>query len=246
MAKLYANISIDHQNRSEILESRIVTAAQCNADAVIITKSNPVYIIPDQNKYAPKESRWGNISYIDYARRCEVSADECKHLTDLCSHIGIPLIWSITDLDSAEFIKEYSNADTVKIHALAPDKESLGKFCFENFNHVIYHYSQEEQIKDRYIFKTREKYSIYYSVESNSSLEELRLSTIDRLVSAHVKVGYESIFPGVFPCVATAYKGVDYIEKFLGEDDSNPSICSPSQLYDFFKNLEILELANGK
>jgi hypothetical protein len=49
-----------------------------------------------------------------------------------------------------------------------------------------------------------------------------------------------------FPSVAVAYKNVDYIEKYLGDEDSdNTSILTPQQFYDFFKNLEILATANG-
>jgi hypothetical protein len=59
-------------------------------------------------------------------------------------------------------------------------------------------------------------------------------------------VGYESRTNTLFPCVATAYKGIEYIEKYLGEyDNSNNSVMNPQQLYDLYKNLEILEVANG-
>jgi hypothetical protein len=72
------------------------------------------------------------------------------------------------------------------------------------------------------------------------------LSTIDKLLLQKYRVGYESKDAGIFPSVAVAYKGVEFIEKYLGDEDSdNASILTPQQFYDYYKNLEILEIANG-
>jgi len=74
----------------------------------------------------------------------------------------------------------------------------------------------------------------------------MQLNIIDELLKQKYIVGYESRDAGVFPSVAVAYKGVDYIEKYLGDEISdNPAILTPEQFYDYFKNLEILEVANG-
>jgi hypothetical protein len=77
-------------------------------------------------------------------------------------------------------------------------------------------------------------------------VEDMQLHTIDSLISQRYITGYESKDPGVFPSVAVAYKGVDYIEKYLGDNDSdNNSIFTPDQFYEYFKNLELLETVNG-
>jgi hypothetical protein len=69
---------------------------------------------------------------------------------------------------------------------------------------------------------------------------------MDKLIKLGYTVGYESREPGVFPSVALVYKGVEFIEKYLGDEDSdNASILTPEQFYDYYKNLEILEIANG-
>ena len=44
--KLYANIGVGHENDLDVLKQRIISAAQCNADAVVIGKSTPVKTIP--------------------------------------------------------------------------------------------------------------------------------------------------------------------------------------------------------
>lgn len=249
MTKLYANISIDHQNQSHILEGRIVTAAQCNADAVVIHKTTPGLIIPEEKKYVPVSSRWGTLSYIDFAKRCELDDSAVDHVVQLCERIGIPIIWCVTDNTSAEYIKDYTNASTIKIHSNAINIDELAVFCSNNFEYVIYPHSLEEFTLSRYTkSKDKNKYSLYYTPTGDSiNLETLNFKTLNSLKHSHLNVGYESRTNTLFPCVATAYKDIEYIEKYLGDsDNSNDSVMNPQQMYDLYKNLEILEIADGQ
>ena len=51
MINLFANIGVGHENDWECIKSRVVAAAQCNADAIVMTKSTPDLIIPKQKRY---------------------------------------------------------------------------------------------------------------------------------------------------------------------------------------------------
>ena len=51
MARLHANIGVGHENDVSIIDSRIVAAAQCNVDAIVMNKSTPVLTIPEEKKY---------------------------------------------------------------------------------------------------------------------------------------------------------------------------------------------------
>ena len=46
MIDLYANISMGHENDFEVIKKRIIAAAQCNADAVVLSKATPKLSIP--------------------------------------------------------------------------------------------------------------------------------------------------------------------------------------------------------
>lgn len=246
MTKIYANISIDHQQRYNVLEQRIVAAAQCNADAIILTKSNPVRIIPEEKKYIPVESRWGTIPYIDYARKSELTPELVASLHNLCSHIGITLIWCVTDIESASFVKEHCDTGTIKIHNNAVDMYDVSQFCFDNFSYVIYPAAMSTTVESWYNFKTRMNFSICYTPDS-AKLEDLKLNSIDKLKQKHLNVGYESRYSGIFPCVATAFKDVSFIEKYLGDSDTNnDTVLPPEVFYELFRNLEILGAANGQ
>lgn len=246
MTELYANIGIGHENKTSVLEARLIAAAQCNADAVVITKSTPSLVIPNEKKYVSIPSRWGHLPYIEVAKRSELDSKTAKHISSLAKQIGIPIIWSVTDSAAAEFVKEYCNVDTIKLHNNAINVYELSRFCKDNFNSFIFSYKHYEDFS--VIFnKSKQPFKVYYTTDNfNTNFEHLSYSTIDKLIKQGYKVGYESKEPGIFPSVAVVYKGVEFIEKYLGDEDSDDaSILTPEQFYDYYKNLEILELANG-
>ena len=246
MAKLYANIGVGHENKTSVLEARLIAAAQCNADAVVITKSTPNLLIPEEKKYVSIPSRWGHLPYLEVAKRSELDPDTAGHIVGLAERIGIPVIWSVTDSKAAEFVKEYCDAKVVKLHNSAINLYELLRFCKDNFAELILSYKHLEEAA--VLFPHKHKVLAYYTTDNfPPALEEMNLSNIDKLLLQKYRVGYESKDAGIFPSVAVAYKGVEFIEKYLGDDDSdNAAILTPQQFYDYYKNLEILEIANGQ
>lgn len=245
MSKLYANIGVGHENRLDVLKKRLIAAAQCNADAVVITKSTPNLIIAEGKKYIAIPSRWGHLPYIEVAKRSELDEESAGQITELADQIGIPVIWCVTDSTAAEFVKEICNAKTVKLHHAAVNIYELSRFCKDNFQNVIFSYKHLNDIT--VLYPKKYKIMVYYTTDNfPPEIEEMHLNTIDRLVSQGYTVGYESKDPGIFPSVTVRYKGVDYIEKYLGDEESdNTSLLTPEQFYDYFKNLEMLEIADG-
>ena len=140
MVKLYANIGVGHENDISVLETRLIAAAQCNADAVVITKSTPSLLIPEEKKYVSIPSRWGHLPYIEVAKRSELDKETAVRFSELADYIGIPVIWCVTDSTAAEFVKEHCNATTVKLHHSAVNIYELSRFCKDNFSKIIFNY----------------------------------------------------------------------------------------------------------
>lgn len=250
MAKLYANISIGHENDPGVLEARIIAAAQCSADAVVLSKCTPSLVVPENKKYVPISSKWGTLPYLEVARRSEVTASTVAHVIHICNHIGIPLVWSVTDSTAAEFVKEYANPELIKVHNDSPNILEISKFCRRTFDKVLHNYRVADEINLWYTHKERSKYSIYYTTNNfPPAIEELEYSKLDKLKSQFpgVNVAYESREGSMFPNITLYYRGLEYIEKYLGDDDStNSCVLTPQQLFEYYKNFELLETANGQ
>lgn len=244
--KLYANIGVGHENDWDTLQNRLIAAAQCNADAVVINKSTPWIMVPDEKKYASVASKWGNLPFIEVAKRSELSEDNAKRLSELSDSIGIPIIWSITDSVAAEFVKEHCRADVVKLHYDSVDVYELCRFCKANFNHTIYSLTQEEFYGPLY-GKRKQDYTVYHTTaDFPPEKPELNFQIMDKYSGIGYNVGYEGREPGIFPAMSLVYKNLRHIEKYLGDDDSdNPSVLTPAQFYDLFNSMLILEQANS-
>lgn len=243
--KLYANIGVGHENDIDVLKQRIVSAAQCNADAIVIGKSTPVKTVPANKKHIPIQSKWGTMAYIEVAKRSEVSKENAVELVNFCNEIGIPLIWSVTDTQACAWVRENAPGTTIKVHYDAVDPIDLIQYCKDNFDHAIYSHVYIDDIVQYYTNTNKRKnITIYYASEQfPPKIDELQLGIIDKLIKKwpDVKIAYESREAGIFPGVAVAYKGVDFIEKYLGDEDSdNPSILTPEQFYDFWNTMNIL------
>jgi len=244
--KLYANIGLYHENNWDLLESRLIAAAQCNADAVVINKSTPREIIPEEKKYVSVNSPWGSMPYLELANRSEITPENMEKLDKLASNVGIPLIWSTTDSYAAEHIKEFTSCTTIKLHKDSVNVYELCRYCKSNFEHVIYNTEHYEEIKSIYSNgANKKKFSIYYTTESfPPKAEELTFSELDWFIKSNHTTGYEGREAGIFPCLALGYYGVEYIEKYLGEPDTgHESILTPAQFYDLFNSLHIMESA---
>ena len=125
MIDLYANISIGHENDWSQIEKRIIAAAQCNADAVVMSKSTPNITIPEHKKYVSINSKWGNLPYIEVAKKSELDQFTVQKFNKLTEEIGIPVIWSITDTEAGTWVKDNTDATMIKAHFESADDDEL-------------------------------------------------------------------------------------------------------------------------
>ena len=253
MIDLYANISMGHENDFEVIKKRIIAAAQCNADAVVLSKATPKLSIPKNKQYVSIESKWGHLPYIEVAKKSEVDDLTVKRINDLVEEIGIPLIWSVTDTQAASWVKDHSTSHKIKIHYEGSNDDHLIRYVCENWQEVIL-CSLDDDITLEYIqryFKPKLRQndlSIYHTNKKfPCQIEELNLSKIDKLRSTfkNCNIGYEGRTTDIYPDCAVAFKDVDFIEKYLGDEDTPEGpVLTPKRFYDFFINLNQLEVAN--
>ena len=252
MIKLYANIGMGHENDWQTIKSRVVAAAQCNADAIVMTKSTPRIAIPENKKYVGIESKWGYLPYLEVAEKSEIDDLNVSRFNKLVEQIGIPVIWCVTDIDAADWVITNTSNRDCKIHYDSRNDLTLIDFVFNNFNTVKYCGSDEnvDLLYSKYNRTQREtKLSIYHTADKfPTTIEALNLSRIEELKNKypHASIGYEGRCEDIYPDCAVVLKNVDYVEKYLGdEEEFNSAVLTHQKFYDFFINMNQLEVANG-
>lgn len=249
MAELYANISMGHENDWSVLEKRIIHAAQCHSDAIVISKATPYITIPENKKYISIQSKWGNLPYIEVANKSEIDELNVHKLNKLTEKIGIPVIWSITDTEAGAWVIENTDCSNIKIHFDARNDWDLWRFCEDRFEEIIIPYGNILETQKPKLWKCKENISVYHAAyKIPSTIEELNLDKIEVLKEYSNTVGYEGRSADIYPDCAVELKNVDFIEKYLGEDagDLGDAVLTPKRFYDMFVNLNQIEVANGK
>ena len=249
MAELHANISIGHENDWNTLKGRIITAAQCNSDAIVISKATPEITIPDNKKYVSINSKWGHLPYIDVAKKSEVDELTVRKINDLTEEIGIPIIWSITDTEAGAWVLENTDCSHIKMHFDARNNFDLWVFCEQRFKNINVPFGSILETGKPKIWKTRENVAVYHAAyKMPSTVEDLGLHKLDECREYSNTVGYEGRSPDIYPDCAVELKNVDFIEKYLGDEagDLGEAVLTPERFYDMFINLNQIEIANGK
>lgn len=248
MAELYANISIGHENDWTVLEKRIIAAAQCHSDAVVISKSTPDFTIPENKKYVSINSKWGHLPYIEVAKKSEIDEFNAQKLNKLTEEIGIPVIWSITDSEAGHWVLENTNCSKIKIHFDSRNDWDLWVFCDLQFEEFILPFGNILETLKPKNWKSRKDVSVYHAAyKMPSPIEALGLDKLELLKEYSDRVGYEGRSSDIYPDCAVELKNINYIEKFLGDDagDLGDAVLTPKRFYDMFINLNQLEIANG-
>ena len=148
------------------------------------------------------------------------------------------------------WVKRNTGTNNIKIHYDSRNDQGLVEFVSDNFQWITYGGNDKliDLLLDRMGKpKYRKRVNLYHSTTKfPPQVEELNLDVLEKYKSRpHVGVGYEGRCEDIFPDCAVVFKNIDFIEKFLGDDDSTGAVLSPQKFYDFFVNMNQLEIANG-
>ena len=112
------------------------------------------------------------------------------------------------------------------------------------FNHEDYTYFPYKHIDivNKYYQRKHKRFAVYHTTEGYApEVNELQLETLDKMKFLNYTTGYESKEAGIFPAMATMYKGIDYLEAYVGEDQENmPGVLTPHQFFDLWNSCNIL------
>ena len=102
-----AEIGINHNGEVEIARELIKGAKQAGADCVKFQKRTPELCVPKDQWDIVRETPWGMMTYIDYRRRMEFTAEQYGELDDYCRSLEIDWTASCWDEPSVDFMEQF-------------------------------------------------------------------------------------------------------------------------------------------
>jgi sialic acid synthase SpsE len=102
-----AEIGINHNGDIDIAKKLIDVAVEAGCQAVKFQKRTPEISTPEAQKNIPRDTPWGQMTYLDYKRRIEFGDDEYAEISRYCQEKGIDWFASPWDVPSVEFLERH-------------------------------------------------------------------------------------------------------------------------------------------
>ena len=105
-AYLIAEIGLNHNGSVELATQLIDVAADAGAQAVKFQKRTPEISTPEHMKSVPRETPWGEMSYLEYRHRVEFDREQYIEIGDHATMRGLDWFASPWDVPAIDFLEE--------------------------------------------------------------------------------------------------------------------------------------------
>lgn len=110
---LIAEIGINHNGSIRIAKKMIELASQNNFDAVKFQKRDPDICVPEHQKYTMRQTPWGDMTYLNYKKRIELSIEQLTSLKKYAQKLRLDFCASCFDLNSLKLVKKINTFNKV-------------------------------------------------------------------------------------------------------------------------------------
>jgi N-acetylneuraminate synthase len=225
---IIAEIGVNH-NANLALAKRMITEAQrAGADSVKFQKRLPRISVPKSEWDKPKVTPWGTtMPYIEYKEKMEFDRLEYDELWAHAKSLGIPMFWSVWDIPSLEFVKQY-DVPFVKVPSAKITDMGLLEAVADCGTPAIIStgMSAFSEVEDAVSVLERGGFPVVmHSVSSYPApVEELNLRVITDLLNTYsgYDIGWSGHEVGLATTVAAVALGATYIERHFTLDRSMP------------------------
>ena len=240
---LIAEIGINHNGSLKNAKKLIDLAKKYNFDAVKFQKRNPEVSTPENQKNLVRETPWGQLTYLEYKKKLELSEKDYFNINNYCKEKKIHWFASAWDVESQIFLKKF-NCKFNKVASAMLTNIPLLEIIAAEKKHTFISTginSINNLVKCVNIFKKKKcKYTLLHCVSIYPAPEEnLNLLTINLLKKKFCcNVGYSGHESSVSPSVFAYFLGATVIERHITLDRSMWGTDQASSLAeDGIKNL---------
>lgn len=104
---IIAEIGINHNGSLDLAKQLIDGAVQAGCDAVKFQKRTPELCVPLDQWSVQRETPWGQMSYIDYRRKVELTLEDYSSIDRYCRERKIMWFSSCWDEEAVDFMEHF-------------------------------------------------------------------------------------------------------------------------------------------
>ena len=222
---LIAEIGINHNGSIEIAKKLVDLAKKYKFDAVKFQKRDPDVCVPEEEKNKIRPTPWGDITYLKYKKKIELSNNQISQLNKYCKKLNIKLFASCFDLNSLKSIKKFKFKYNKIPSAMVTNLEFLSAVASEKKHTFISTGMCDlKNVKTAIkIFKRKKcKFTLLHCVSLYPCPEEkLNLNMIPEYKKRFkCDVGYSGHESTVSPSIYAYFLGANTIERHITLDRS--------------------------
>lgn len=216
---LIAEIGINHNGDLQIAKQLIDAAHGCGWDCVKFQKRTPILCVPEHQKFQPKSTPWGKMTYLEYKKRLEFGKEEYDYLNWYCKEKPIEWSASVWDLPSLEFLLQY-DVPFIKIPSAKMTDWELLEEASKSGKTIILSTGMSTIDEIDKAVDVVSKYSSFILMHTNSvypsPIEDINLDVITSFQAVYGGViGYSGHEFGLEPTIAAVVLGAKVIERHI-------------------------------
>ncbi len=250
---IIAEIGINHNGQIKLVEKLIDAAVDAGADAVKFQKRTPELCVPKNQRNIIRETPWGNMTYLEYKKKIELSENDFLHINKYCKQKKIQWFASCWDADSLKFIKRF-NPVAYKIASASLTEISLLNE-YSNLNKPIILSTGMSTIneinKAIKILKNNKLLISHCTSSYPCKTQELNLNVIPNFIKKYnFPIGYSGHEIGIQTSIAAVVLGACFIERHITLDRSmwgtdQSASLEPRGLKTLVRDIRIIEQSLG-
>jgi N-acetylneuraminate synthase len=246
-----AEIGINHNGEVELAKRMIDIAAFAGCDFVKFQKREPEICVPQAQRTKPKDTPWGEMTYLEYRKRIEFGQREYEEIDRHCGARGIRWFASAWDVPSVDFLSQF--VDVVKIPSALITDLDLCRYARRRFGLLMVSTGMSTEAEVCQCVSACDPDVIFHTNSTYPSPErELNLRYLEYLREKYPgkATGYSGHEFGLATTMATVPLGVEYIERHVTLDrtmwgsDQMASV-EPQGLLKLVKGVRNIEAALG-
>ena len=213
-------IGINHNGDLQVAKKLMDAVHACGWDCAKFQKRNPDVCVPEHQKGIMRKTPWGEMTYIEYKHRIELSGADYKYISEYASEKPIDWSASAWDIDSLNFLLERGSPFIKIPSAMLTDDELLKEVVKSGVPVIASTGMSTLEEVDHAVDLLLQGHHKPVLMHTNSSyptpLEELNLNLIPMIKERYgCVVGYSGHESDLQPTVVAVALGAQVIERHI-------------------------------